>query len=81
MKIIGNEENVNIISLIHKGKDIKFQRISEPMPYMTPLNLEKDKRAEIVFNDLLEVDELISILKQFKEECGRYIGIWQRRVN
>lgn len=78
MKIIGNIEDANVITLIHKGKDVKFQHISA-IPYMLRTDLEEDQRVEIVFNDLLEVNELISMLERFIEECSGYIGNWHRQ--
>lgn len=75
MKIIGNMRNVKEITLIHKGKGIKFQHVSA-MLCMPKIDLEKDERVEIIFDDLIEVDELISILERFREECSGYIGSW-----
>ena len=79
MRVIGNVEDINVITLIHKGKNAKFQCISQPMPYMPRIDLEEDKRAEIVFDDLREVDELITMLERFKKECSGYIGSWHRQ--
>lgn len=78
MKIIGNVEESNVITLIHKGKNMKFKHISA-IPYTPRIDLEEDKRAEIVFNDLLEVNELISMLERFREERSGYIGSWHRQ--
>lgn len=78
---IGNKENVNEITLRHKGRDIKFECFIKPFPYAERLDLEKRNGAEIVFNDLTEVDALIDILKRFKQESQEYIGIWDRCKN
>ena len=75
---IENVDDVNIITLIHKGNNVKFQCIPEPMPYMPRIDLIEDRRAEIVFNDLREVDELITMLERFKKECSVYLGSWHR---
>lgn len=79
MRVIGNVEDINVITLIHKGKNAKFQCIPQPMPYMPRIDLEEDKRVEIVFDDLREVDELITMLERFKKECSGYIGSWHRQ--
>lgn len=78
MKIIGNIKDVKMITFTHKGKDIKFQHVSA-MPYMPQIDLEKEERAEIIFDDLAEVNELISMLERFREECSEYIGSWHKQ--
>ena len=78
MKIIGNMRNVKVIIFTHKGKGIKFQHVPA-MPYMPQIDLEKNERVEIRFDDLTEVDELISMLERFREECSGYIGSWHRQ--
>lgn len=75
---IGDKENVNEITLRHKGRDIKFECFIKPFPYAERLDLEKRNRAEIVFDDLIEVDALIDMLKRFKQESQEYIGVWVR---
>ena len=79
MKLVGNVEDINVITLIHKGKNAKFQCIPQPMPYMPRIDLMEDKKAEIIFDDLREVDELITMLERFREECSGYLGSWHRR--
>jgi len=79
MKIIGNAKDINMITLIHKGKDVKFQCYPRSMPYMPRIDLREDTKAEIIFDDLLEINELISMLERFREECSGYIGNWQRQ--
>lgn len=78
MKIIGNMKDIKVITFTHKGKGIKFQHVPA-MPYAPQIDLEKDERVEIIFDDLTEVDELISMLKRYREECSRYIGSWHRQ--
>lgn len=75
---INNKENINKIILRHKGKDVKFECFIKPFPYAERLDLEKRNRAEIVFDDLTEVDALIDMLKRFKQESQEYIGVWVR---
>lgn len=75
---INNKENINKIILRHKGKDVKFECFIKPFPYAERLDLEKRNRAEIVFDDLIEVDTLIDMLKRFKQESQEYIGVWVR---
>jgi hypothetical protein len=75
---INNKENINKIILRHKGKDVKFECFIKPFPYAERLDLEKRNRAEIVFDDLIEVDALIDMLKRFKQESQEYIGVWVR---
>lgn len=75
---IENVDDVNIITLIHKGNNAKFQCIPQPMSYMPRIDLMEDRKAEIVFNDLREVDELITMLERFKKECSGYLGGWHR---
>mgnify|MGYP006882871910 FL=1 len=75
---INDKENINEITLRHKGKNIKFECFVKPFPYAERLDLEKRNSAEIVFNDLIEVDALIDMLKRFKKESQEYIGVWKR---
>jgi hypothetical protein len=75
---INNKENINEITLRHKGKDIKFNCFVKPFPYAERLDLGKRNSAEIVFDDLIEVDALIDMLKRFKQESQEYIGVWER---
>ena len=75
---INNKENINKIILRHKGKDVKFECFINSFPYAERLDLEKRNSAEIVFDDLIEVDALIDMLKRFKQESQEYIGVWVR---
>ena len=72
---INDKENINEMEFRHKGKDIKFKCFLKPFPY----DLEKRNSTEIVFNDLMEVDALIDMLKRFKQESQEYIGVWKRQ--
>lgn len=75
---IENVNNVDIITLAHKGINSKFQQIKQPSPYMPITDLIESKRVEIVFDDLKEVDELINMLERFRGECSScYLGNWR----
>lgn len=78
---IGDKENVNAITLRHKGRDIKFECFIKPFPYAERLDLKEKAPVEIVFDDLTEVDALIDMLKRFKQESQEYIGVWKRSGN
>ena len=76
MRIIGDKNNINEITFVHKGRDLKFNCFIKPFPYEPRLDLEETRRTEIVFDDLLEVDNMIEMLTRFREECCEYIGYW-----
>ena len=78
MKIVGNSEDISTITFIHKGKNAKFRCILHPKISMPSIDIEQDKKAEIEFYDLREVEELIAMLERFKTECLGYIGSWHR---
>lgn len=75
---INDRENINEIILRHKGKDVKFECFIKPFPYAERLDLKEKVPVEIVFDDLIEVDALIDMLKRFKQELQEYIGVWER---
>lgn len=75
---IGDKENVNEITLRHKGRNIKFECFIKPFLYVERLDLKEKDQVEIVFDDLTEVDALIDMLKRFKQESQEYIGVWKR---
>ena len=77
MKIC-DKENVNEILLNHKGRNVKFECFIKPFPYAERLDLVEIKPVEIVFDDLMEVEALIDMLKRFKQEIQEYIGVWKR---
>lgn len=77
MKIVGKNEEINMVDLIHKGNSFKFRCFTEPMPYMPRTDLNEPKIAEIVFTDLKEVDTMINMLGEFKKRCADYIGTWR----
>ena len=75
---ICDKENVDEILLSHKGKNVKFECFIKPFPYSDRLDLAEKKPVEIVFDDLMEVEALIDMLKRFKQEIQEYIGVWKR---
>lgn len=75
---INDRENINEIILRHKGKDVKFECFIKPFPYAERLDLKEKVPVEIVFDDLIEADALIDMLKRFKQELQEYIGVWER---
>lgn len=77
MKIFGDRDEANVITLTHKGKNIKFRCYPKPSSYMQRTDLEVRREAEIVFDDLEEINEMISMLERFREECRGYIGEWR----
>ena len=66
---IGNVDDVNRLTLKHKGKDLRFGCCMNQHP-------QDDKEVVIEFADLVEVDALISMLDRFRRESVEYIGIW-----
>lgn len=75
---INDKENINEIILRHKGKNIKFNCFIKPFPYVERLDLKEKDPVKIVFDDLIEVDALIDMLKRFKQESQEYMGVWKR---
>ena len=75
---IENKENINEILLSHKGRNVKCECFIKPFPYSDRLDLAEKKPVEIVFDDLMEVEALIDMLKRFKQEIQEYIGVWKR---
>ena len=75
---IENKKNVNEILLTHKGKNVKYDCFIKPLPYLDSLDLAENESVNIVFDDLMEVEALIDMLKRFKQETQEYIGVWKR---
>ena len=77
MKFIGDNETVNRVSLSHKSKNLRF--VCAPPPrWSTPDSdfLVSTTEGKIIFDDLYEVDALISMLQQFKNECSQHFDNW-----
>jgi len=74
MRIIGNNKDVNMITFAHKNKDIHFQCI--PYQIYQTQDLQERVRAEIIFDDIKEIDDLIFMLEKFKKQYTDYIGNW-----
>lgn len=79
MIFFGRGVKVNVITLKHNGNNITFRCCAEPFPNASGTDMEDDERAEIAFDDLREVDSLISMLERFKEENCAHMGEWRRR--
>lgn len=77
LKIIGSKENVNQITLAHKGLNVRFNCFIKPLPYDYNIDISKHETIEIIFKDSYEIDNLIDILEKFKKECSEYIGEWR----
>lgn len=80
MEIVGNKENVNQITLTHKGLNVRFNCHMKPLPYDDNIDITKPETIEITFKDSYEIDNLIYILKKFKTECSEYIGDWGTEI-
>nr|DAH30119.1 MAG TPA: hypothetical protein [Caudoviricetes sp.] len=78
MKVVGNKENVNQISLTHKGMNVRFDCFMKPLPYTTDnIDISKPEIIEITFKDSYEIEALIDVLEKFKKECFGLIGEWR----
>lgn len=73
-----NDVDYNDITFRHKGCDVKFQCITQPMSYCPRVDLEEMKSVDIAFKDMHEVDELIMMLQKFKEQAQMYMGVWRQ---
>lgn len=78
---INNKENIKEILLVHKGTQRKFYCQLKPslFPYAELFSLEKKETAEIVFEDIQEIDALIDMLNRFKKNMQEHIGIWKEK--
>lgn len=77
MKVIGNKENVNQITLTHRGINVRFNCFTKPLPYCDHIDISQPETIEIIFKDSYEIDSLIHILERFKKECSEYVGEWR----
>lgn len=82
MKIIGNERQCKIskIRLKHQGQDLNFDYIIFN-PYLrseSENEFNEINHAEIIFDDLCEVDNMILMLNKFREQCRDSIGEWRQ---
>ena len=74
MKIIGNKESVNQISLTHKGINARFNCFMKPFPYCNDIDTSNPEIIEIIFKDSYEIDNLIDVLEKFKKNV---LNIWE----
>lgn len=77
MKIIGNKESVNQISLTHKGINARFNCFMKPFPYCNDIDTSNPEIIKIIFQDSYEIDNLIDVLEKFKKECFEHLGEWR----
>lgn len=77
IKIIGNKESVNQISLTHKGINARFNCFMKPFPYCNDIDTSNPEIIEITFKDSYEIDNLIDVLEKFKKECFGHLGEWR----
>ena len=78
LKVVGNKENANQITLSHKGLNVRFNCLMKSLPYATDnIGIPEPEIIEITFKDSYEIDNLIHILEKFKKECCEYIGEWR----
>lgn len=78
MKINGVDD-VNEITLSHKGKNIRFSCMVKPFPYAPRTELREPRRIEIVFDDTEEIFSLMAMLEKFKQESTDRIGLWHHQ--
>lgn len=82
MRFKGVGDPTGTIVLKLDGSDMKFAHIIDRLYYpfdkTRPIDLPMD-RVEIEFADSYEVDQLIHILEQFKDENYKHFGDWRRR--
>ena len=72
--MICNGEKINEIRFDHKGLNVAFRCILEDFEE----NLLPERMMYIQFEDMSEVETLIRLLTEFKEQSKRrYIGDWR----
>lgn len=74
---IGNKDNVRKITLTHKGTTQRFCCILAPI-LTEGYDLSELESADIVFEDLCEIDIMIDILTRFKSEIITHKGSWKK---
>lgn len=78
MKVIGNEEKINSITLSHKSAKVNLIKHAKPLPDENPNDFYAIKGARIVFDDLIEVDNMIQMLEYFRDICTGHLGEWDQ---
>ena len=74
---IANKDNVRSFKFTHKSFDKEFRCVkhvefSEMEEFIMPC-----ERVDIVFNDIYEVEFLISMLERFKNDLKAQMGDWK----
>lgn len=78
---IENKENVQVLRLRHNGVDFTYMQHLKTVPNYDLISIKPAYVGCIEFDDLREVDSLIDILQNFKEEIERgAIGEWKRGI-
>ena len=77
---IGNCENVTLLRLTHKGLNLNFKG-KKPMDYRTLMeDVKPSEFVHIVFDDSMEINWMIAMLRKFKQECEDDVGRWNRTL-
>ena len=81
MHIFGptNKGSVNELELRLMSMDTKMTTyVLVSAPFGSPdRDPDRYARSTIIFNDSREIDNLIEMLRRFKEENAAYIGYWK----
>lgn len=80
IRVRNEHDSVRQIDLRLKSIDRRFRCFTPPEPTMTfdPFT-DEPNRMEIAFDDIREIDNLIELLKRFKDDCCRSIGFWEEK--
>lgn len=54
LKVVGNKENVNQITLTHKGLNVRFNCYMKSLPYDDNIDISQPEIIEITFKDSYE---------------------------
>ena len=74
--MICNGQKINQIRFDHKGLNIAFRCILDDRKYVE--EIIPDEMMYLQFEDMMEVETLIRLLEDFKEQGKRrYIGDWR----
>lgn len=75
MNAIGDGNNINIIKMRYLGTNMNFNRMGSPFhPGGAGIPVEREKCLFLEFQDLYEMENLISSLQEFKEACQLHMG-------
>lgn len=79
MRIEGvTNKDINEVTFKHNGKYLNFRCITKPLPYDPFSNkLIETTNTTIIFDDIMEIENLIKMLTRMRKECSEYFGIWE----